>query len=414
MKLLYFDCLSGISGDMTIASLLDLGIPFKHLQSELRRLGLGGEYHLRVKRSRQLGITGLRFEVECPGHHAHHHHSHDHDHGHGRSFADIRRLIQRSKPSPFVRQRATSIFERIAKAEGKIHGVAIEEVHFHEVGAVDSIVDIVGACVLLEAIAPDRVEASVPHDGHGFVECAHGRLPVPTPATLEILKNIPLRQIDVQGELITPTGAAILAEFAQGFGPMSHMVVQKTGYGLGSRTYPNHPNFLRVILGAGQTAPNPDGDGAVDVIETNLDDVSPEVVAAATEKLFSDGARDVFLTPVQMKKGRAGTMITVLAAPADAQRLTQTLLRETGTFGVRIRRAERLCLARELRIAKTRFGNVEIKIGSHGGSVISVKPELESCRKLAVKAKKPVRIIWAVAMAECSRLLAGIPSPERK
>lgn len=409
MNTLFLDCSSGISGDMTIAALLDLGIPLRRLESELGKLGLAREYHLHVGRKKQQQLTGVRFDVHSAHHHNHDGHGHaaepPHRHEHGRGFAEIRRLIEKSRLSPFVRKHAVSLFRRIAVVEGKLHGRSPEKVHFHEVGAIDSIVDIVGVCVLIEELNPDQILASAPCDGHGFIECAHGRLPVPTPATLELLKGIPLRQIDVQGELITPTGAVILAEFVAAFGPLPVMTVDKIGYGLGSRTYPNHPNVLRALWGQAGPAQAVATETAVDVLETNVDDVAPEILAAAMERLLAAGARDVFLTPILMKKGRPATMITVLAEPADTQRLARSLLYETGTFGMRIRRAERICLARESRRVKTRLGTITIKLGRLDGCLICAKPEFESCRQLADRLKKPVRITWAAALAECSKIL---------
>jgi len=411
MKILYFDCFSGISGDMAVASLLDLGISTRHLESELRKLGLSKEYRLHFSRGKQQQMAGVKFDVHISGDKHEHHHHNDHGrqtHSHGRTFADIRRLIKHSKLSPFVRQKSVSLFHCLAVAEGKIHGIPVDKVHFHEVGAIDSIVDIVGICILMEALNPQQILASAPCEGHGFVECAHGRFPVPTPATLELLKGIPLRQINIAGELITPTGAAILAEFVEKFGPMPSMVIKKIGYGLGSRSYPDHPNVLRAVWGEVDIVKSASSGTAVDVLETNVDDVSPEILAAAMEKLLAEGARDVFLTPIQMKKGRSATLITVLAEPGDADHLARMLLRETGSFGLRIRRSERICLIRETRKIKTRLGPVEIKIGSQDGAVITAKPEFESCRKLAQKLKKPVRIVWLAAMAECFKILDRI------
>ncbi|MBI4027675.1 MAG: nickel pincer cofactor biosynthesis protein LarC [Verrucomicrobia bacterium] len=416
MKTLYFDCFSGISGDMAIAALLDMGASFKRLESELRKLGIAGEYHLHKGRGHQQLISGTRFDVHTiarrrgPGNgtpRCHHHRSHGDHHNPSpeRTWADIRRMISRSGLSPWVRDRAIRLFHRLAVVEGKIHGTATEKVHFHEVGAVDSIVDIVGVCILLEEMAPGQILASVPCEGRGFIECAHGRYPVPTPAAIALLKGIPMQQIDVPGELITPTGAAILAEFVGQFGPISGLTVEKVGYGLGSRSYANHPNALRVFWGEAERAGNRSMKTAVDVIETNVDDVSPEIVAAAMERLLAAGALDVYLTPIQMKKNRPGALITMLSAPTESDRLGRMLLLETGSFGLRIRRSERVCLAREVRKIKTRLGTVEIKVGVLEGKVVSAKPEFESCRKLAAKLDKPVRIIWTCVLAECSKLL---------
>jgi pyridinium-3,5-bisthiocarboxylic acid mononucleotide nickel chelatase len=415
MNTLYFDCFSGISGDMTIAALLDLGCSQKHLEAELRKLGLSKEYHLHFSRGKQQQVTGFKFDVHTSDHHDdHHHHGHEHHHGghhhhdhheHGRTYDVIRKLIERSKLSSFVKKHALNIFEKIAIVEGKIHGVPTKKVHFHEVGGIDSIIDIVGTCVLIEELSPKQILASVPCEGHGFVECAHGRFPVPTTATLELLKNIPLRQIDIPGELITPTGAAILSEFVQNFAPLSNFTTQKIGYGLGTRTYPNHPNVLRVLLGEATSKTKYPSDCSVDVIETNIDDVTPELIASTIETLIQAGSRDVFVVPIQMKKGRSGSLLTVLSDPTDTERLSSLILNETGSFGLRIRRSERICLDREKRNVKTQFGIVEIKIGRLQNEVISAKPEFESCKRLAQKLNKPVRLIWVAAITECTKLI---------
>ncbi len=408
---LYLDCFSGISGDMTIAALLDLGASRARLELELRKLGLSKEYRLRFSRGKRQQVTGLKFDVITPhDHHHDHHNNHHHDdhghhhHVHGRPFKDIKGLIEQSRLSSFVRRHALSIFQRIAEVEGKIHGVPTTKVHFHEVGAIDSIVDITGVCILIEDLAPQQILASIPCEGHGFVECAHGRFPVPTTATLELLKGIPLRQIEVEGELITPTGAAILAEFAERFIPIPGMIVTKIGYGLGSKSFPGHPNVLRALWGEAARTTQPQAEGAVDVLETNVDDSTPEILATAMERLFEEGARDVYFTPIVMKKGRPATMITILAEPSNTDRLASTLLRETGSFGLRIRRNDRVCLSREIRKIKTRHGIVEVKVGFRDGRIITAKPEFESCRKLAQKLKQPVRLIWSTAVAEAMKL----------
>jgi uncharacterized protein (TIGR00299 family) protein len=394
---------------MTIAALLDLGVPRRHFEKELRKLGLADHYRLSMRQDRQEGITGLRFDVVVPGAKVtgrSHHGAHSHD----QTFADIRRRIEKSRLPSTVRSRAVNVFRRIAVAEGRIHGMPVDKVHFHEVGAMDSIVDIVGVCILLQALAPQRILASVPSDGQGTLVCAHGRIPIPTPATLEILKSIPIRQIPVEGELITPTGAAILAEFIQGFGPMPVMTVRKIGYGVGSRRYPGHPNVLRAFWGETEAARSKAGDEVVDIIETNLDDVSPELLGAALEQLLLAGALDAFLAPILMKKGRPASLLTVLSRPEDTARLAQLLLAETGSFGLRVHRASRLCLEREIRRVRTPQGPVELKIGMLGGRILSAKPEFESCRKRAQKLKKPFRLVWTEAVAECARLLKNQPA----
>lgn len=411
MKLLHFDCFSGISGDMTIAALTDLGVPRARLVSELRKLGLSSEYRLAFSRALRGGVRGMRFQAHLPRATPRRAHAHGR-HAHGRSFAEIRRRIERSRLSPFVRRRAVNVFRRIAEAEGKIHAQPTAHVHFHEIGAIDSIVDIVGVCVLLEALAPDRITASTPCEGKGFVECAHGRFPVPTAATLEILKGITIRQIDLESELITPTGAAILAEFVEEFGRMPEMAVDRIGYGCGQREHPSQPNVLRVVLGQTNAAARAEEDEVV-VLETNVDDATPEVLAATAERLLASGARDAFLTPLLMKKGRPGVLFTVLADPERAKETAEALFRETGTFGIRVRPSARFCLDRETRAARTPWGPVAIKTGARAGRLLVAKPEFADCDRLARKTGRPVRDIWAAATAECARLLLSSAKKRR-
>jgi pyridinium-3,5-bisthiocarboxylic acid mononucleotide nickel chelatase len=403
MKCLYLDCVGGISGDMFLGALLDLGLDIRMLRRELAKLKLD-EFEVSARHGQRRGITGTKFDVILHEHDAHHHH-HDHDHEHhGRTFRDIRRLIETSTLAVEVKRRAVGAFRRLAVAEGKIHGVAPDKVHFHEVGAVDSIVDFVGACIGLRALGIERVVASAPlRTGFGFVDCAHGRFPVPGPATLELLKGVPLYAGDEEAELITPTGAALLREFATEFGPMPAMTVQATGYGLGSRDLPKSPNVLRALLGEAGNGESRESD-RVAVLETNLDDVSPQVLGDVMDKALAAGALDVFHTPIQMKKNRPGVMLSVLCAPADADRLSRLLLENTTAFGVRRTEAQRLKLDREMAAVKTAYGRVEVKIGRLGGRIVSASPEFESCKRAATKARVPVRRVLTAVLAEAEKL----------
>ncbi len=475
MKTLYLDIFSGISGDMFIGALLDLGVDAHKLAHELEKLKLDG-YHLHVAEAEKCGIAGIKFDVhladahdhehgsevrssgfsrsESPkggtpnhGHgHAHEHeHEHEHDHGHAhahdhehgehchgehdhshddsRNFADIKKLISRSKLSPWVKKKSIAVFQRIAVAEGKIHGKPPGEVHFHEVGAVDSIVDIVGAAIALELLGKPRVLAAPVTEGTGWVQCAHGRFPVPTPATLAILgaRGIGITQCSEPCELVTPTGAALLAEFVESFGVMENLVAEKIGFGLGTRDNKTRPNVLRAVLGAQSKVQSPKskvaGAGAsplstinyqlstphdwetdrVAVLETNLDDISGEVLGAFVETALAAGALDVFHTPIQMKKNRPGTLLTVLCAEVDADKFSELLLRETTAFGVRRTIAERRKLRREFATVKTKFGNVSVKLGKLNGKVVQAAPEFESCRKLAVQKRVPLKLIYEAA-----------------
>jgi hypothetical protein len=353
--------------------------------------------------------------VEFVEDHHHHHDGHGHrteegtahhEAGHGRTFADIRGLIERSRLSPWVKEKAVATFRRVAVAEGKIHGHPADQVHFHEVGAVDSIVDIVGASIALELLGRPRVQAALPVEGTGTIRCAHGTFPIPAPATLEILsaRRVSIQQCDEPGELITPTGAAILAEFAEGFGPMQNLAVEKIGYGLGNRHNKTRPNVLRAMLGAETNSGRQAKDkldwetDTIVVLETNLDDINAELLGHFVEKALAEGALDVFHTPVQMKKNRPGALLTVLCGSEQADRFSELILRETTAFGVRRTVAERRKLRRELSTVKTRFGSVTVKLGRLGGRVIQASPEFESCRQAAEEAGVAVRQVYEAAV----------------
>jgi uncharacterized protein (TIGR00299 family) protein len=414
MKALYLDIFSGLSGDMFLGAMLDLGVEFRLLGQELGRLQLGG-YHLHAGRGEKCGIVGTKLDVHlAAGHgHDHDHGDYDHAHSHGpgegdpshegsRNFTQIKALIYQSQLSDWVRQKAVAVFQRVANAEGKIHGMPPEQVHFHEVGAVDSIVDIVGACIALEMLGRPRVLAANVVEGTGFVKCAHGRFPIPAPATLEILaaRGVKITQCEETHELVTPTGAAILAEFVERFGPMENLTPERVGYGLGTRDNRTRPNVLRAVLGEAQAAPDAAHDWEIDavaVLETNLDDVGGELLGAFIEKALAAGALDVFHTPIQMKKSRPATLLTVLCAEADADKFSELMLRETSAFGVRRTRAERRKLRREFAAVQTEFGEVTVKLGRLDGRVVQAAPEFESCRKLAEQSGAPLKAVYEAA-----------------
>jgi uncharacterized protein (TIGR00299 family) protein len=445
MKILYLDIFSGIAGDMFIAALLDLGVDVAKLERELKKLKLDG-WHLHISRQQKSAIAGVKFDVhlahehghththdghEHGHHHAHHHHEHpheEHEHEDQRNFAAIKQLISRSKLSAWVKQKSIAVFRRIAEAEGKIHGLPPAEVHFHEVGAVDSIVDIVGAAITLEMLGKPRVFASPVVEGTGWINCAHGRFPVPAPATLAILgaRKIPVSQCEEPHELVTPTGAALLAEFVESFGAMENLVAEKIGFGLGTRDHKTRPNVLRAVLGTQSKVQSPKSktgnahqpstfnlqpstglDWETDriaVLETNLDDCPGEILGAFVETALAAGALDVFHAPIQMKKNRPGVLLTVLCAETDADQFSELMLRETTAFGVRKTIAERRKLRREFVDVKTPFGKVTVKIGKLGGKVVQAAPEFESARKLAVQKKVPVKRIFEAVGAEVTRL----------
>ncbi len=446
MKTIYLDIFSGISGDMFLGALIDLGVDVHQLEHELETLGLD-EYHLHVSRQRRCSIEGTKFDVhlesehdhdhddghhvESHGHthshkhshghghehehehehapepeheHEHSHHSHE-DHSHGRTFAEIKTLILRSPLSEWVKQKSVAVFQRIAVAEGKIHGQPPEQVHFHEVGAIDSIVDIAGACIALEMLGKPLLLSAPVVEGSGWIDCAHGRFPIPAPATLEILgaRSIPITQCDEPHELVTPTGAALLAELVESFGPLRDFAPARIGYGLGSRDTKTRPNVLRALLGEAQAAASHDWEtDTIAVLETNLDDINGEILGSVAEKALAAGALDVFHTPIQMKKNRPGVLLTVLCSTADADRFTEHLLRETTAFGVRRRTAERRKIKREIIKVKTPLGEVAVKLGRLDGQVIQAAPEFESCKALAEARNVPVKTIYEAALKELS------------
>jgi uncharacterized protein (TIGR00299 family) protein len=462
MKTLYLDIFSGISGDMLIGALIDLGVDGVKLDQELKKLGLAG-YHLHILRGEKAHISGIKFDVhlhehghddghghEGHEHHEHEHshaggeththshthshgehhdehghsheehghqHSHEHDHGHGhehqhehsdsRNFAQIKKLILQSALSDWVKEKSLSVFQRIAVAEGKIHGLPPEEVHFHEVGAVDSIVDIVGGCVGLELLGKPRVLAAPVVEGTGWINCAHGLFPIPAPATLQILgaRGIAITQCEEPQELVTPTGAAMLAEFAENFGPMQNLVASRIGFGLGTRDNKTRPNVLRAILGESSGAASAAHDWETDtiaVLETNLDDLNAEILGHFMERALAAGALDVFHTPIQMKKNRPGVLLTVLCAAADADKFSELMLRETSALGVRRSSAERRKLRREFVAVKTVYGEVTVKIGKLDGKIVQSAPEFESCKKVADSAGVPLKAVFEAALKSFS------------
>ena len=419
MKTLYLDIFSGISGDMFVGALLDLGVDAHQFEHELAKLHLDG-YHLHISRQQKSGIAGTKFDVHLEDDHYHEHghgtHSHqDHGHSHGHehhhcdecTFAEIKRLISESKLSDWTKGKSIAVFQRIANAEGAIHGKPPEQVHFHEVGAVDSIVDIVGGCVALEMLGKPRVLAAPVVEGTGWIDCAHGRFPIPAPATLAILGacGAAVTQSDEPHELVTPTGAALLAEFAETFAPMRGLVAEKIGFGIGTRENKTRPNVLRAVLGTEFSVHSPQSKVELDwekdtiaVLETNLDDISSEILGDFVERALTAGALDVFHTPIQMKKNRPGVLLTILCDEVDADKFSEMLLRETSAFGVRRHVAERRKLRREFTQVKTSFGEVTVKLGKLGGKIVQAAPEFESCKKLADQAKVPLKQVYEAAL----------------
>ncbi len=413
MKTLYLDIFSGISGDMFLGAMIDIGVDAAVLEAELAKLSLGG-YQLHVGRKTKANIEGVKFDVHLlptkGDEHSHEHgHSHSHSHdanggrSHERTFSDIRSLINGSALSDWVKEKSVAVFRRVAEAEGKVHGMPPDKVHFHEVGAVDSIIDIIGGCIALELLGKPRVLAAPVIEGTGWVNCAHGRFPVPTAATLEILgaRGVSVNQCDEPHELVTPTGAALLAEFAESFGLMRGVTPERIGYGLGTRDMNTRPNVLRSVLGQAEAAieakPLDWECDTVTVIETNLDDINAEHLGHFIETALEAGALDVFHTPIQMKKNRPGVLLTVLCAEADTDRFSELILRETTALGIRRHAVDRRKLRREVATVETSLGQVRVKFGRLNGEVVQAAPEYESCREVATQAGVSLKEVYAAA-----------------
>lgn len=393
MKIAYFDCFSGISGDMTLGALVDAGVPPDLLTEKLSTLQLDSEFALRFEKSTKHGISGTRAIVEtdlthtapAPGH----------SHGPSRHLSDIFAILDASGLDTDVRDTAKQVFDRLAAAEAKVHNMSKADVHLHEVSGIDSIVDIVGAVIGLAYLDVDAVYASPLSLGRGFVRCDHGLMPVPVPGTLELLQGVPIHQTDIPKELVTPTGAALITTLAGAFGVMPRMRLTRVGYGAGTRDLEQRPNLLRLCLGERTETDSTD---TVEILETNVDDMSPEITGYVTAQLFEQGALDVFLTPVFMKKNRPATQITVLCPSARREALIALLLTETTTFGVRVSAADRVKLRREFTALQTPWGAVQAKRGYLNGALIKTVPEYEDCKRLAESNNVPLREVYAAAL----------------
>lgn len=396
MRVIYFDAFSGLSGDMTVGALIALGVDLARIEAELARLPLGG-FSLRASRREVHGIQACKLDVVLE-----HEHDEDAHHSHGhRAFRDIRAMIEASSLASGVVGRALAIFTRLAEAEGHVHGVAVDDVVFHEVGAVDSIVDIVATAVGLEELGVERVYVSSLPLGSGLVQSRHGPIPVPAPATVELLHSFPVRIGDGEGEMVTPTGAAIVAAFATPGEPLPPLRIEGVGYGAGSRVLRDRPNVLRLVLGRTATATMRD---EMVVIETNIDDANPEIYEYVFEQLLAAGARDVWLTPAQMKKNRPGVVLRVLAEPAARDALASIVLRETPAIGVRFFPVERLTLRREVSTVDTEIGPVEVKRSIAPDGSLNLAPEYESCKRLARERGVPLKSVYEAALAAARKL----------
>lgn len=434
MKIAYLDAFSGVAGDMTVGALLDCGLELADLERELSVLDLRGVKLRRETRERS-GITATKFVVDIDGmpagdvpheefhgarrapdhdHDHEHGHSHEPDHGHAhhhhapvaqgssshRPYREIRTMLENAALGAGVKRRALAIFGRLAEAEGKVHGVPPEEVHFHEVGALDAIVDVVGAAWGFDRLGVEEVRVSPLPMGRGFARSGHGRLPVPGPATLDLLRGFRLRYGDGEAEMVTPTGAAIVAALANPEAAALDLVAERVGYGAGDKEFADRPNLLRIVIG---TSPARAAVDSLVLLETNLDDMNPEIYDYVFERLFAAGARDVWLTPIQMKKGRPAQVLSVLARPVEREALTDILLAETTTLGVRVQPVTRVAVEREMREVATVYGVIAVKIGHAPDGTVNVAPEHDACRRIAAERGVPLKIVYQAAIAAALR-----------
>ncbi|MDP3026029.1 MAG: nickel pincer cofactor biosynthesis protein LarC [candidate division Zixibacteria bacterium] len=376
MKISYFDCFSGIAGDMIIGALLDAGLEISALKKELKKLPLTG-YQIKAFKTEKKGIKGTKFEVKAPEEKIH------------RNLKDIFKIIDKSSLDKKIRDDSKKIFRRLAEAEAKVHGVSVDKIHFHEVGGVDAIIDIVGAVIGLDILKVDKIYSSPLSFGKGYVKFSHGKFPVPAPATVELCKDIPVRYADIEGELVTPTGAAIVTTLAD-FSPRLDLKIEKVGYGAGSADLKEIPNLLRVVIGQKEQDLEQD---EILVLETNIDNTTPEVLGYLTEKLLQKGALDVYLVPIIMKKGRPGTILSVLCNANKLNELSSIIFSETGTIGFRTQFHLRKKLPRKIEVVNTRFGKARVKVITYGEKV-HISPEFEDCRALADKNKIALREVY--------------------
>ncbi|AHF07191.1 nickel pincer cofactor biosynthesis protein LarC [Desulfitobacterium metallireducens] len=390
MRIAYFDCFAGISGDMTLGALVDAGLDFEVLKSELAKLHLH-DFEIQQEKVTKLGMTGTKIHVLAQEGHVHRH------------LQDITRIIEESELIEEVKEKAIAIFRRLAEAEGKVHGTTPEQVHFHEVGAVDAIVDIVGAVIGLYHLGIEKVYASAVHTGKGFTQAAHGMIPIPAPATLELLSGIPIYTQDIPFELVTPTGAAILSTYCCDFGEMPVMEVERIGYGAGTRELAI-PNLLRVMIGekrdqgidkiVDSKVSQSIQTGQALMIEANIDDMNPEFYDYIIQKCLKEGAMDVFLQPIQMKKNRPATTLSVQIHPSQVEKFTTLILKETTTIGVRVYPVTKYMLPYQVVAIDTPWGKAKVKMVEAGGVYQTFSPEYEDCRRLAEAANVPLKEVY--------------------
>lgn len=390
MRIAYFDCFSGISGDMVLGAMLDAGVDIESVKRELMKLYLDG-YEIRVSKVDRNGLAGTKVDIVVD----------KEKHIHSANYGDIKKIIEKSGLSERIKNNSIRIFKRIAEAEAKIHNTPIDNIHFHEVGAVDSIIDIVGAAVCIDLLAIDEIISSPVNTGSGTVKTEHGLLPVPAPAAAEMLRGFPFYSSDIKFELATPTGVGIITVMAKEFNLMPLMKTTAIGYGAGSSNFLNLPNVLRIVIGETY---NPLECDSVIVIESNIDDMNPQFYDHIIDRLFEGGALDVFLTPVIMKKSRSAVKITILSPNDKLSRLIDILFKETTSFGLRTYRTERIKLEREIKIIETGYGNVKVKLGMREGEVVAIAPEYEDCKRIAIESGESIKEVYEKVKSAAEKL----------
>lgn len=408
MKTIYFDCFAGAAGDMLVGALLDLGLDFTALESELAKLGVEG-YSLSSEHVLKQNVTAHKFRVNITHEEHHHHHGEEHSHGahhHGRSYSQIREILEKAPIPEVPKERAIAAFHRLGVVEAGIHGVELDAIHFHEVGAVDSIIDVTGYFLGLHMLGIERVAASPLPVGSGFVKCAHGRMPVPAPATAKLLEGVPVAESGLEGEVLTPTGALLLTESAELFGLMPEMTITRVGYGAGDKDQPNTPNVVRAFLGESEmSAADGQPPTTIAVLEANIDDMSPELFPHIIEGALKEGALDAFSIPVTGKKGRPAQLLTILSPLEKQDALTRFLFHETSTLGVRHRTTRRAVAIREWVEVELPWGRVRVKKGTFEGVLTNLAPEYEDCRRLAQESGVPLKGVIEAALARAREIL---------
>ena len=400
MKIVYFDCFSGISGDMILGAFVDAGLDINFLQEQLAQLHLHG-YEISAEKIKRAGISGTKVHVIIT-HKATHSHATHHHHSTHLNLSGIKTIIENSNLHQDIKRDSIRIFQRLAEVEAKVHNTSPEKVHFHEVGAIDSIVDIVGAVIAIKHLGIEKIYFSPIPTGYGYTTCEHGTFPVPAPATAELLKRQLLKSVDIAKELTTPTGAAIITTLGEGLRTTPEMRILQIGYGAGNNDNPTVPNLLRVLIG--ETIPNIAPD-EMWIVETNIDNMSGEILGYVMEKLFEAGAVDAYFTPIQMKKGRPGIIISAIVAESNLSSVELVLLNQTTTFGIRKYKVVRTILTREFKEVDSQFGKIKVKIGKYNGDIKSFSPEYEDCKRIAEERGIPLKQVYSIISKDLENII---------